>query len=82
LGSINLPSQIDNLAAFGGLLGAQSGQQILLFDAARPAVLAPIWPRLAGPLPWPGLNGADSSLQTGLWAALGDYGVFYVPLSY
>lgn len=77
-GSLGLGETVNNLAANGNLLVAQQVSSVVLIDAADPAALAVA--AKGGPQScfWFDLASVQGSLSQGLWAPLGEYGLFHI----
>jgi hypothetical protein len=65
---------------FGGMIAVANGYVIQLFDCTNPNSIS----LLAAKTPpacsvWANLAAGDGAPQRGVWAALGEYGVFHVP---
>lgn len=80
LGATDMSESVQNLAAFGDLLAAQSYAGVTLFDATDPAGLKFLNSSVANGCVWFDLSHADGALDGGLWMPLGVYGVATVPV--
>ena len=78
LASAATGSPVQKLAVFGGLLAAQDGYAVQLFDVRDPAVLKAAGAGGPEGCVYYNLDYSDGSVEGGLWLPLGEFGVVQV----